>query len=89
MIKKLIVTLGMRVKEMNNSIKQIKVDVEYLSEVFNMDEDAIDDILRACEDLGGMSAEYFCEEFIFTDPEGDIYERWHDDDYLKINWSLQ
>ena len=47
----------------------------------------IGEMLRVCERLGNISAEYFCEEFIFDcDPEE--VDRLHDDDYLKINWRL-
>ena len=53
-----------------------------------------DDIINACEELGGISAEYFCEEFVFIceDEDGnedvDALHRIHDEDYLRINWGL-
>tara|TARA_R100001082_G_scaffold108537_1_gene83893 strand:+ start:761 stop:976 length:216 start_codon:yes stop_codon:yes gene_type:complete len=35
-----------------------------------------------------VSVEYFCEEFIFITEDPDDIPRLHDDDYLKIKWSL-
>ena len=35
-----------------------------------------------------VSVEYFCEEFIFITEDPDDIPRLHDEDYLKINWSL-
>ena len=44
--------------------------------------------MRVCEKLGNIAVEYFCEEFIFEcDTEEEIH-RLHDDNYLRINWSL-
>ena len=71
---------------MNTPSNQIFADIDFLVDEMGMDADSCDDILRACDDLGGISAEYFCEEFIFC-PDGttpkDI-DRWHDDEYLNI-----
>jgi hypothetical protein len=63
---------------------QLQKDIEYLTLEFGMDNDACDDILNACQELGDISAEYFCEEFVFVDEEGMAYERWHDEDHLNI-----
>ena len=41
--------------------------------------------MNSCEELGGISTEYFSEEFIFLIDED---SRVHDDDYLQINWGL-
>ena len=53
-----------------------------------MDDKSVGEMLRVCEELGGISCEYFAEEFVFVDENGKAEMRWHDDDYLKINWSL-
>ena len=48
----------------------------------NMD---IKDLVRYAID--GM-IEYFCEEFIFECDDLDALDRYHDDNYLTINWGL-
>ena len=79
---------------MNNSSNQLLRDVEWLEDNLNIIGRECDEVLNACEKLGGLSAEYFCEEFIFMceDENGDedveALNRVHDDDYLKINWRL-
>ena len=79
---------------MNNSSTQIQKDILFLQDQCGMTNRQCDDIISACEDLGGISAEYFCEEFVFIceDENGeedvDALHRIHDDDYLKINWGL-
>ena len=35
-----------------------------------------------------VCVEYFCEEFLFITDDPEDIPRLHDDDYLKINWSL-
>ena len=73
---------------------QIFADIDFLVDTMGMDADECDEILKACEDLGGISAEYFCEEFVFVceDENGeedlDALNRIHDDNYLTINWGL-
>ena len=79
---------------MTNSANQLLHDVEWLEDNLNIVGKECDEVLAACERLGGLSAEYFCEEFIFvcTDENGDddleALNRVHDDDYLTINWRL-
>ena len=79
---------------MNSSTIQIEKDILFLQDICDMTNDQCDDIINACEDLGGISAEYFCEEFVFIceDENGeediDALHRVHDDDYLRINWGL-
>ena len=79
---------------MNNSASQLLRDVEWLEDNMNIVGRECDEIINACEKLGGLSAEYFCEEFIFTcedeNGEEDIeaLDRVHDDDYLRIDWRL-
>ena len=50
---------------MNNSSTQIATDILWLQDNCDMTNRQCDDILNACEELGGISAEYFCEEFVF------------------------
>ena len=77
---------------MNNSSTQIATDITWLQDNCEMTNRQCDDVINACEDLGGISAEYFCEEFIFIceDEDGnediDALNRVHDDDYLSLDW---
>tara|TARA_B100000945_G_scaffold274799_1_gene238396 strand:- start:7 stop:249 length:243 start_codon:yes stop_codon:yes gene_type:complete len=79
---------------MNNSSTQIEKDILFLQDQCDMTNRQCDEIINACEDLGGISAEYFCEEFVFVceDEDGnedlDALNRVHDDNYLTINWGL-
>ena len=67
---------------------QIEKDIAFCIDECNMNDEQIGDMLRATEELGNISVEYFCEEFIFVDENQEVQDRWHDDDYLRINWSL-
>ena len=71
---------------MNTSSNQNFTDIDFLVDEMGMDADSCDDILRACDDLGGISAEYFCEEFVFIpdDSTPDDIDRYHNDEYLNI-----
>ena len=73
---------------MRTPSNQLFADIDYLVDCLGMTADDCDEILRACDELGGISAEYFCEEFIFETDDADDIPRLHDDNYLKINWSL-
>tara|TARA_B100000123_G_scaffold200606_1_gene150744 strand:+ start:68 stop:298 length:231 start_codon:yes stop_codon:yes gene_type:complete len=75
---------------MRTPSNQIFADIDFLVDEMAMDADQCDEILRACDDLGGISAEYFCEEFVFLPDEStpEDVERWHSPDYLKIQWDL-
>ena len=79
---------------MSSSTIQIEKDIMFLQDICDMTNDQCDDIINACEDLGGISAEYFCEEFVFIceDENGEedveALNRVHDDEYLTINWGL-
>ena len=67
---------------------QVEKDIAYCIDYLDLDDNQIGEMLRVCEKLGGISAEYFCEEFIFEcDNEEDVH-RLHDDNYLKIDWRL-
>ena len=67
---------------------QLEKDIAFCIDELDLSNEQIGDILRACENLGNISVEYFCEEFIFVDENQEVQYRWHDDDYLRINWSL-
>ena len=75
---------------MRTPSNQIFADIDFLVDEMAMDADQCDEILRACDDLGGISAEYFCEEFVFLpdDSTPEDVSRWHSPDYLKIQWDL-
>ena len=73
---------------MRTTTNQLFADIDFLVDELNMTADQCDEVLQACDELGGISAEYFCEEFIFTTEDPDDIPRLHDDNYLKINWSL-
>ena len=63
-------------------------DIAYCIDELNLTNDQIGEILRACEKLGNITVEYFCEEFIFECSTDEEIDRLHDNNYLKINWGL-
>ena len=73
---------------------QLEKDIAFCIDCLELNDNQIGEMLRTCESLGNISVEYFCEEFIFIceDEDGnedlDALNRVHDDNYLKINWSL-
>ena len=71
---------------MISSTQQIATDITWLQDNCEMTNRQCDDVINACEDLGGISAEYFCEEFVFLpeDSTPEDVERWHTDEYLNI-----
>jgi len=78
----------MGLSNMNTPSNQIFADIDFLVDEMAMNADQCDEILHACDDLGGISAEYFCEEFIFC-PEDATPEQvgqWHNHDYLNISY---
>ena len=68
--------------------KRLEKDIAYCIDILDLSYNEIGDILRACERLGNISVEYFCEEFIFECEDEDELDRLHDDNYLTINWGL-
>ena len=72
---------------MSNS-KQLEKDIAYCIDILELSNDQIGEILRACEELGNISVEYFCEEFIFECDDLNELNRYHDENYLKLNWRL-
>ena len=77
---------------MNSSSTQIQKDILFLQDQCEMTNQQCDEVIGACEELGGISAEYFCEEFVFIceDENGEedveALNRVHDDDYLSLDW---
>ena len=71
---------------MNTPSNQIFADIDFLIDEMGMDADCCDEVLQACDRLGGISAEYFCEEFVFVpdDSTPDDIERYLIDEYLNI-----
>ncbi len=63
---------------------QLEKNIAFCIDECEMEDEQIGDILRAIEKLGIQSVEYFCEEFIFVDDNGEVSRQWHDDDYLSI-----
>ena len=71
-----------------SNTKQIEKDIAYCIDILDLSNNQIGEILRACEQLGNISVEYFCEEFIFQCDTDEELDRLHDDNYLTINWWL-
>ena len=64
---------------------QLERDIAFCIDECDMNDEQIGDMLRACENLGGIAVEYFCEEFIFEcDRDEDEFDRVHDNHYLHI-----
>ena len=68
--------------------EQLERDIAFCIDELDLSNDEIGNILRACESLGNIPVEYFCEEFIFEEEDPDALDRYHDDNYLTINWGL-
>ena len=68
--------------------QKLEKDIEYCIDYLNLNDTQIGEMLRCCEKLGNITVEYFCEEFIFECDTEEEVNRLHDDDYLRINWSL-
>ena len=72
------------------STARLEKDIAFCIDELNLSNNEIGEMLRACERLGNIAVEYFCEEFVFIceDENGnedvDALERVHDDDYLNI-----
>ena len=67
---------------------QVEKDIAYCIDYLELSDEQIVEMLRTCEKLGGISAEYFCEEFVFECDTEEEINRLHDDNYLKIDWRL-
>ena len=66
---------------------QLEKDIAFCIDECGMTDEQVGEMLRTCENLGGISCEYFAEEFVFCDDK-DAMERYHDPDYLSIEWRL-
>ena len=62
-------------------IESIKQDIAFCIDELNLSNEHIGELLRCCEELGGISCEYFMEEFVF---ESNIEEHYDDPEYLSI-----
>ena len=71
-----------------SNTKQLEKDIANCIDILDLSNNQIGEILRACEQLGNISVEYFCEEFIFQCDTEEELDRYHDDNYLKIDWKL-
>ena len=67
---------------------QIEKDIAFCIDELDLSNEQIGELLRACENLGNISCEYFCEEFVFQSDTEEDHDRLHDPDYLTINWGL-
>ena len=66
---------------------QLEKDIAFCIDECGMTDEQVGEMLRTCENLGGISCEYFAEEFVFCDDK-DAIQRYHDPDYLSIEWRL-
>ena len=80
---------------MISATEQLEKDIAFCIDDLELSNEEIGEMLRACEKLGGIGVEYFCEEFIFVcyDEDGnedvEALNRCNDDEYLKIIWRLE
>ena len=68
---------------MNDLIQDFTDNIAYCIHVIGCNTEQTDELIGAADNLG-VSAQYFCEEFIFVDEEGEAQMQWHDDDHLNI-----
>ncbi len=57
---------------MNKTTTLLEKDISYCIDFLELNDNQIGDLLRACEQLGDISCEYFCEEFVVTDDNEDV-----------------
>ena len=72
-------------------MQSIQNDLQFCLETLGLNDKQTDEILNCCDNLGAISVEYFCEEFIFggrdsdtTDYDPKDIERFHDPNHLSI-----
>jgi len=72
-------------------MQSIQNDLQFCLETLGLNDTQTDEILNCCDNLGAISVEYFCEEFIFggrdsdtTDYDPKDIERFHDPNHLSI-----
>lgn len=61
---------------------QLQEDIAYCIDDCNLGDEMIGNVLRSCEELGNISAEYLMEEFVF---EGGDSAKYDDINYLNIS----
>ena len=64
-------------------IEKVQKDIAFCIDILDMTNEQIGEMLRVCERLGDIGAEYFCDEFIFECHPEEV-DRLHDDEYLSI-----
>ena len=65
-------------------MQSIQNDLQFCLETLGLNDTQTDEILNCCDNLGAISVEYFCEEFIFDTGNPDDIERLHDNEHLNI-----
>ena len=60
---------------------QLQEDIAYCIDECNLGDEMIGNVLRSCEELGNISAEYLMEEFVF---DGGDSAKYDDIEYLNI-----
>lgn len=60
---------------------QLQEDIAYCIDECNLGDEMIGNVLRSCEELGNISAEYLMEEFVF---QGGDSAKYDDIEYLNI-----
>ena len=73
---------------MSTTSTKLQDDIAFCIDELDLSNEQIGELLRACENLGNISCEYFCEEFVFQSDTEDDHDRLHDPNYLTINWGL-
>ena len=71
-------------------MQSILNDLQFCLETLGLNDTQTDEMLNCCENLGAISVEYFCEEFILGNVENALelavedMDRLHDSNYLNI-----
>ena len=68
--------------------EQLEKDIAFCIDELDLSNEQIGELLRTCENLGNISVEYFCEEFVFQSDTEEDHDRLRDENYLKLNWRL-
>ena len=66
--------------------EQMEKDIAYCIDILDLSNNQIGEILRACEQLGNISVEYFCEEFIFQcDTDEELVDNVTNETFIDVN----
>ena len=57
-----------------NQTEQLQNDIAYCIDELNLSNELIGNVLRSCEELGNISAEYLMEEFVFQGGDCEKYD---------------